>query len=182
VRLHGDTESAARERYKHYLQESLSCIHPSAYFYMGKQPLATEWALSTQPAPIPLDVRDGRTLYLTATQAFRTRKQKREWRVSATEYIYNVSESEGVHDYMFAWHWHPNQRPECHLHVSAELGNHTKLDKKHFPTARVSFEEVLRFLIQEFNVAPAKKDWRRALAETQERHERYRSWWGSKRR
>ena len=181
MRLHGETESAARERYKYYLQQALSCIHPSAYFYIGKQPLADEWALSTNPIPIPLQTRDGGVLYLTATQSFRTKRQKREWKVSTQAYIYNVSEWADTRDYMFAWHWHPSQPPECHLHVSAELSNHMKLDKKHLPTARVSFEEVLRFLIEEFDVEPAKSEWQGVLAETQERYERHRSWWGSTR-
>lgn len=182
MRLHGETEAAARDRYRHYLQQSLACIHPSAYFFFGKQPLAAEWALSTDPAPIPLHDRDGHEIFLTATQSFTMRKDKGEWRVSTREYIYNVSDSEDTRSYMFAWHWHPNQRPECHLHVNAELANGMKLHRRHVPTARVSFEEVLRFLIEECGIEPnTHSNWRTVLHATQERHEKHRTWWGSRR-
>lgn len=184
VRLHGDTEAAARERYLHYLQQALGCIHPQAYFYFAKRPLDPdgEWALATNPAPIPLQTQAGPVIYLTAAQAFRHRKYKGEWRVSTLEYIYNVSGAEDTRDYLFAWHWHPNQRPECHLHADAELANQMKLSKKHLPTARVSLEEVLWFLIDEFDVQAAKDpaECRRLLSETQRRHEKYRTWWGSR--
>jgi hypothetical protein len=185
VRLHGETESAARDRYWYYLQESLRCIHQSAYFYMSRPPLAQhkEWALTSSPASIPLGVSNGGTLYLSATQSFRVRRHKGEWRVSTQEYIYNVGETEDARDYMFAWHWHPNYgRPECHLHANAELPNGMKLDRKHLPTARISFEEVLWFLISEFGVVPAQDiaECQRVLSATQERHEKYRTWWGSR--
>jgi hypothetical protein len=181
VRLHGETENAARERYKHYLQEALACIHESAYFFLGKQPLAEDWALSTSPAPVPVRTRDSRELYLTATQSFRTRKHKGEWKVSTLEYIYNISESKDSHDYLFAWHWHPNLAPtECHMHVNATLSNGMPLNRKHLPTARIAFEDVLRSLIEEFDVEPAKDldASRHILRETQKLHEKHRTWWG----
>jgi hypothetical protein len=183
VRLTGENPAAARERYRYYLQQALACIHPTAYFYMSKTPLSEEWALATTPAPISLKVPNGRVLYLTAAQSFRVRKHKGEWKASALEYIYNVGETEDTRDYMFAWHWHPNQwGPECHLHASAELSNQMKLTRKHLPTARISFEEVLWFLINEFDVEPAQDlaECRRVLSETRRRHEQHRSWWGSR--
>jgi hypothetical protein len=184
VRLHGETESAARERYRHYLQQALACIHPSAYFYMSKPPLGPqdEWALTTDPASIELSVLEGQELYLSATQSFRMKRHKGEWKVSTLQYIYNVSQTQDVRDYLFAWHWHPNQEPmTCHLHADAELTNNMKLTRKHLPTARISFEEVLWFLIDEFDVVPAKDklECQQVLTETKKRHEKYRTWWGS---
>jgi hypothetical protein len=102
--------------------------------------------------------------------------------MSTQEYIYNVSDSEESHEYLFAWHWHPTYRPDCHLHVKAMLANEMGLTKKHLPTARVSFEEVLWFLIDEFDVFPAKEpdECRAILEDTRTRHERHRHWWGSR--
>src|SRR2546430_15876433 len=94
VRLHGETQAAARERYRYYLQQALACIHPTAQFYMSKTPLAEDWALATNPAPISLRGSKGSVLYLTAAQSFRLRKHKGEWKVSTQEYIYNVGETE----------------------------------------------------------------------------------------
>jgi len=184
VRLHGETEHAARERYCHYLQQSLACIDPTAYFYLAKRllpPQTDVWALTSDPPSIELHNRAGKPLYLSATQSFRTRWHKGEYKVSTLEYIYNVGERPDARDYMFAWHWHPNQPPvDCHLHVDAELSNGMKLSRKHIPTARISFEEVLRFLIDEFDVQHSNDRWREVLAETQQRHEKRRSWWGGR--
>jgi hypothetical protein len=64
---------------------------------------------------------------------------------------------------VFAWHWHPTrtpQKPYPHLHVRSEhrlLG--LALKNLHMPTGRVSFEEVVRFLIDELRVVPTRTDW-----------------------
>jgi hypothetical protein len=101
--------------------------------------------------------------------------------MSTQQYIYNVADTPDTHGYMFAWHWHPPLgRPECHIHANAEMSNGMKLDKKHLPTARVSLEDVLRFLMSECDVVPARDDWARVLDDTQQRHEKYRTWWGAR--
>jgi hypothetical protein len=186
VRLHGETPGDARERHRHFLQLALSCIHATAYLYFARPPLATDpdlWVLDSNPSPIPLDRWEGEPIYLTVTQSLRMRRHKRQWRMSTQQYIYNVAEGSDTRTYLFAWHWHPALgRSECHLHARAELSNGTRLDKKHIPTARISLEEVLRFLISECDVVPAKDEteWRKLLDESQKRHEQYRSWWGSR--
>jgi hypothetical protein len=179
---HGKTETAGRERYTYYLQQALGCIHPVAYFYTSRAPLADIWSLSTEPNPIPLETDSG-PVYLTVAQSFRPRIQKREWRMSTQQYIYNVSATADTHDYLFAWHWHPKLGPvQCHLHVDAKLANDMGLTKKHLPTSRVTFEDVLWFLIDEFDVYPAKElvECQRVLKETRERHEKARHWAGSR--
>ncbi len=162
------------------MNRALSCVHPHAYFYVSKRPLATDWALVSEPASVPVTLGDGSTLYLGATQSFRMRRDKGQWRVTTEEYIYNVGELEQTRDYMLAWHWHPNQRPECHMHVKAEPSGPIKFDGKHLPTSRVSFEEVLRFLITECDVQPVEAEWHAMLEETQGLFEQFRSWMGSR--
>lgn len=186
VLLHGETEKAGRDRYWFYLQDSLKCIHPTAIFYSSKRPItggAEEMVMTTSPDSIELQVSGGGVLYLSAAQSFRMRRHKGEWKASTLEYIYNVGERPDARDYMFAWHWHPNQPPDwCHLHVAAELSNQMRLDRKHLPTARVSFEEVLWFLIDEFEVVSAvpPDECKTRLEENRARHEKHRSWRGSR--
>jgi hypothetical protein len=57
---------------------------------------------------------------------------------------------------------------------------HWGSNKDHLPTARIAFEDVLRSLIEEFDVEPAKEldVCRRIQSETQQRHEKHRTWWG----
>lgn len=163
------------------MNAALSCVHPSAYFYVSKRPLAEDWALVSEPSPVPLEVRGGDTIFLAATQSFRMRRHKGQWKCSTEEYIYNITDEEDPRKYMFAWHWHPNQWPDTHMHVNAQLSNGMKLDGRHIPTARIAFEEVLRFLIAECEVEPAKEtaEWRTVLDETQERYEKFRTWFAS---
>jgi hypothetical protein len=184
VLLSGDTEANARERHKHYLQLALSSVTQGPYFFWARPPLATDqalWSLDSSPSPIPLKRRTGDPIYLTVTQSLRMKKHKREWRMSTQQYIYNVADVEDAHQYLFAWHWHPPLgRPECHLHARAALVDGTNLDGKHLPSSRVTLEDVLRFLVSEWDVEPVSVDWAQILEETQRTHERYKSWWGAR--
>ena len=66
---------------------------------------------------------------------------------------------------LFAYHWHPTGHSHVtrpHLHISgrtepAELGN------AHFPTGPVTLADVVRLLIQDFDVRPRRADWSRVL-------------------
>jgi hypothetical protein len=143
---------------------------------------ARHLAITTVPDPVPLK-RSAGPLFLSASQSFHFRPNPGapgQVKVSTDEYIYNVGESaESPRDYLFAWHWHPTNRPECHLHIKAHVGK-VDLHRRHLPTARVSLEEVLRFLIQECGVRPARDDWEAVLLDSQKRHEMYRTWSGAR--
>jgi hypothetical protein len=79
----------------------------------------------------------------------------------ADEYVYSVLMSDTEAGQLFAWHWHPGaHRPDCHIHVGARQGESRALYRLHIPSWRVAFEEVLRFLLEEFDVEPARDDWR----------------------
>jgi hypothetical protein len=161
-------------------------VNLTAQWHSGPRPIGpkSEVGLTTYPYPVPLNVGSGTELYLAATQAFHFERRSlvpTEWKVSTDEYIYNVGQSiEDARDYLFAWHWHPSIGPEhCHVHVRATLLNGMSLAGTHLPTARVTFEEVIRFLVGEFDVIQAREDWLDILADTQARHEKHRSWAGS---
>lgn len=160
----------------------MSCLDPNAQWYAGTPPLApTRFAITTTPSPIPVILRDSALAYLFLSQAghFEARA-RRDWKVSTDEYIYTVGWSEGnAREAAFAWHWHPSVRAECHFHVEARLSAEFTLEKKHIPTARVSVEEVFRFLIQDLDVSPARSDWDEVLRENRARHETHRTWGGS---
>jgi hypothetical protein len=50
------------------------------------------------------------------------------------------------------------------------------LSKLHIPTGRVSFEEVVRFLVEELRVVPIRADWREIVADSEVRFREYRTW------
>ncbi|MFM9107703.1 MAG: hypothetical protein ACKOWF_13505 [Chloroflexota bacterium] len=73
---------------------------------------------------------------------------------------------------LLAWHWRPSSNHPApgfpHGHVSAALRPSRPdgergvfpLDKRHLPTSGVMLEQILRMLIEEFEVEPIAADWR----------------------
>jgi hypothetical protein len=81
---------------------------------------------------------------------------------------------------LFVYHWHPTGSSPVrfpHLHVAgaapiplaAPAGDapprRLAIDKAHFPTDRVSFEEVVGLLIRDFDIEPHREDWERILSD-----------------
>jgi hypothetical protein len=124
------------------------------------------------------------SLLLTANQFFhfeRDERYQREWKVTTDGYAYHVRLSEEPSGELFQWHWHPQRhREECHLHVGAISPFLSDLHKKHIPSHRIAFEEVLLFLIREIHVLPIRSDWEAILADSQARFEAFRTWAGTK--
>jgi hypothetical protein len=67
---------------------------------------------------------------------------------------------------IIAWCWNQRERLEPHIHttVADPAGRSFRL---HVPTGgrNVTIEQVLRFLVEEWNVTPAADDWDARLAE-----------------
>jgi hypothetical protein len=84
--------------------------------------------------------------------------------------MYTISDSAVLETELISWHWHPPTRHRPHLHIKdlAHLG--------HVPTGRVTFESVLRYLIEDLAADPARKDWRSVLEGTELLHAKHRSW------
>lgn len=133
--------------------------------------------------PIELRTAAGPGLYLTFQQAFHHGDHPRfpgESKVFTDSYSYRVRYSEQAKDALFAWHWHPLVRPECHLHIGAPHATATDLHKKRVPAGRVSFEDVLLFLIAEMGVQPQHANYLADLGDSLARFDEYKSWAGSR--
>lgn len=144
---------------------------------------ADSWRLISSVDPIELRTASGHRLFLTFQQAFHHGDHPSfagESKVFTDSYSYRVRYSERAEDALFAWHWHPSVRPECHLHIGAPHAIATDLHKKHVPAGRVSFEEVLLFLIAEMEVQPLRRDYLAVLGDSLARFDEYKSWAGSR--
>jgi hypothetical protein len=93
--------------------------------------------------------------------------EQRLWTVGTAGWIYDLADSRD--ELISAFHWHPENsgrvaRPHVHVY-----GDHDTVDlhKLHFPTGRVSLEAVVRFLIEDLDVVPRRRDWDEVL----DRHE-----------
>lgn len=142
------------------------------------------WLLLCPTEPIELKTRSSPNLFLTFEQGcFHHGPHpdfQGEYKIFTDAYIYRVRYSEKPEDALFAWHWHPTARPECHIHIGAPHATATDLHRKHVPAGRVAFEEILLFLIHEMDVQPIKEDWQKLLGDSVERFETFRSWTGSR--
>jgi hypothetical protein len=186
VRIPAKSRKAAHRRYVRFLQLSLSCVSGRAHFATGPRPYGKkdDLALTTIPERIRLARQSKPPIFLSAAQEFhfvRDPRHSGEWKVQTDAYIYHLFMSDEDVDQLFARHWHPSIRPGCHLHVGPRSGRGRALYRLHVPMGRVAFEEVLRFLIDEFEVRPARKDWGSILSESQARFEAFRTWPGVRR-
>ncbi len=119
----------------------------------------------------PLELkRDGAPpVLLSANQHFHIEPFEGQYKVRTDGYIYRLARREDPGGALIAWHWHPDVRPDPHIHVDA-------FPEQHIPTGRVTFESVLAFLLGDLQVRPRMNDWREVLGETEELHKKYRTW------
>lgn len=90
----------------------------------------------------------------------------RSWSVATTGWVYRVNDA--AEQELFAYHWHPPGHSHVtrpHLHVSGRT-DPTELGDAHFPTGPVALADVVRLLIQDFDVRPRRADWSRVLDAT----------------
>ncbi|HEU0116550.1 MAG TPA: hypothetical protein VFQ80_17800, partial [Thermomicrobiales bacterium] len=97
------------------------------------------------------------------------------WVVHSTAYHYQIRDDHERE--IIAYHWHPGLGVD-YPHVQFKsLFAPIDLRKSHIPTGRVSFEAVVRFLIDELSVMPIRNDdWRAILNRNEQTFDRQRTW------
>jgi hypothetical protein len=100
------------------------------------------------------------------------------WRTHTLHYDYSAFGGETGSEERFAYHFEPASGvSEPHLHVNAEASWARKgLRKKHLVTGRVSLEDVVQMLIDDFGVPPRKANWRASLKRSRRLFAQRRSW------
>jgi hypothetical protein len=188
VREPAKSPAAARTRYVRFLQLSLSCLTKAVWFFTPGPPGRQDdvVALVASEAPVRLQRSHGPSrLSPSPTQLFKIIPDERyegEYKAQTLAYIYTVHiEAGSSEDAEFvAWHWHPPTTPgrtEPHPHVHAEHRlSGLSMSRLHIPTGRVSFEQVVRFLVDDLEVVPPRHDWRDVIAESEERFRAFRTW------
>ena len=124
---------------------------------------------------------ENKDLFLTATQLFKIIPDVRfpgEYKARTLAYIYSVrtDSDDAENAELIAWHWHPLTTPdrvEPHMHVQAVPPLGLKL---HTPSGRVSFEQVVRFLVDDLQVEPSRDDWRTIIDECDQRFREFKTW------
>jgi hypothetical protein len=157
----------------------LACLSTTAAWRCGPSPKPEVFSLLHIPGAIPLSLAN-RTMFFEAAQLFRFRydPSSRDWKCSTLAYSYSLAEDAQLAEECIAWHWHPGTSGEPHLHVRTEHPALGRLARLHLPTGHVSFESVVRFLIDDLGVeCQAQEGWRRELADAEPKwnEDRFRS-------
>lgn len=128
-----------------------------------------------------VDLAGKRRLGLASQFYYRVEKAEGEsgpWKVTTEAYQHALEDEDGRE--IIAYHWHPERGSAYnypHLHIGTGIGASLgEIHKRHFPTGRVSLEDVLRLVIKEFGAEPARADWEEVLEETQATYEVRRTW------
>ena len=93
------------------------------------------------------------------------------WKATTVAYLYDIDDEVGE---LLAYHWHPvghHADPRPHLHIRTDEGGRIWL-----PAGRVAVEEIIRLLVEQFEVAPQRNDWEQILDEAQTAFETWRTW------
>lgn len=123
----------------------------------------------------PIGLNDGRYLSVSMTLFLEKTDKGPRVKVAGSKYQYQLDRQGDA--WIFRYDYareSPNQYPSNHLHIRGTLTEKCLAEKQllehiHFSTDRVSFESVIRLLIEQFNIRPNNPPeiWRAVLAESE---------------
>lgn len=137
------------------------------------------WLAVTVPDVVPLRLSAGGRIYLKSTLQFHYADHPDypgERKVVTDEYAHTLSRDELLAEEILSWHWQPGSRVDPHLHVGPVPGGPPK--RRHIPSGRIAFEQVLKYAIEEEDVRPclAKAAALARINESLRRFEVFRTW------
>lgn len=159
-----------------HMRASVLCVSETAFWVVPqRKEVGHPFNMLLNDAPLRLrrpsdEQPSGRTsVHFVARQRLEPYwdEDRSEYRCGTRGYWYTVSD-ESLKE-IVSWHWHPANYPSPHVHVEGGYYGH-------IPTGRVTFESVIRFMLEELEVIPARSSWRRILAEQEDLHRQYRTW------
>ena len=178
----GKNPGEARQNFVGPLQQALSCVTQAVLITVksAHDPTLEVLTLSSGSARIGRD----RPFTLGVDLQYRIiefEDSRGPFKVSTVGYAYTLFEVAPDHEVpILAYHWHPHGRsqityPHLHIYQCAEIRRPDGREA-HFPTGRIAFEEILRLVIQEFNIRPIREDWETILDRTKAAFEKWRTW------
>lgn len=169
----GNTPYQAVKNFLAPLQLAISCVSHAVIRHGGKEydvnsgPYAIlvggKCKLKRDPA-LTLDIR-------MQYKIVEAPGERGPYKVTITAYMYIVDDHRGRE--VFSYHWQPDGPQVKHPHLHVE---HPAFKMAHFPTGRISLEDIVRLLVSDFGVRPLKSDWNEILSETHRKFSAYRTW------
>ncbi len=177
------TDAQAKARLLRVLGLSLSTVCSRGIWLVSPDPSGGGIVTAlTNPPVIPLQAGDSQIFIRSTIQYEYTDHQRfpGERKASTHQYAHTVGESESLKPQLYSWEWASAEPTYPHLHLRRSDPEFHGLGKLHIPTGRVFYEDVLRFLIKEHVVEPAREDWDEVLGESFSRVSTYSTWGGGR--
>lgn len=156
----GRTPHEALDQFIAPLQLAVSCVSDDVIQH------GCDYQIRTEPYAIQVGTKDGMIqlggrgrLRLAVQLQYRIIKP-RDFKISTAAYSYAIWDKTGENQ-ILRWDWHPriDHIPFPHLHIQD-----SKLKDEHLVTSRVTLEQVIKFLITQWDVKAIRRDWKAILA------------------
>jgi len=175
--LAGKTSTQAVQNFLDPIRQAVSCITTHVVIASGFESVSGRAHVITINDGDPIIFPSNKSVRFSFQMQYRIVQAEGErgpWKVVTAGYNYSVQDR--LEKEFFAYHWHRWVKPPFpHLHVCPGSGVNN-LRKVHLPTARISVEEILQLLIEQFRVKPIRNDWEKVLKRTKAAFEKYRTW------
>ena len=179
----GKNPYEAVDNFLHPLQSVFACFTQAVLDHRGGyDPQKQHVVLLPDDAPIQLKGDTEIDLYFSHRyEVVQTDDRERgPWKVRSLGYRYRIDFRQGSAE-LVSYHWHPDGKWKFpHLHVHPETAIFApNFRKAHFPTQRISIEDVLETAVREFGAKPLARregDWERILREARARFMMYKTW------
>lgn len=166
-RIPAKTDREAEDRFLHFLRQSLRSVSEGATWWV-KPPLADGLHNAfTSPSTLRIRTVDPEvSIYIRSTISFTFGEHpdyKGERKVFTEHYAHTVSLDPSTKPELWSWQWHPEGHEDAHIHVNGHGDGVGHLHRLHLPTGRITWEQVVRFIMTDLNGLPS-----RALGSTDE--------------
>jgi len=152
------------QAYVDLVQQQFACVTSAVVDVAGGYHVSDQPHILSAANGDEFSLRGSARVMLRAAQWYEittTALPSRRFIVELTGYFYTLLDH-NLRE-MVAFHWHPTanshvRTPHLHLGPGSQVGR-AELQRSHLPTGFVELQQVLRLLIEEFDVTPLRDDW-----------------------
>jgi hypothetical protein len=179
----GRSPKEAVDAFLEPLKVALSCVTRGqlvltrgAYGDVGE---THQWQLNGDDGATLGDVRLRAGMHFEVLDRGASQRDQR-FKVSTRGYVYGIELADDG-DELISIHWHPNgtspyRDPHYHLGEAAISPSGVFLARAHIASPRISFEHVVRSLVEDTGVRPLCDDWSERLSQTEALFDEHKSW------
>lgn len=172
----GLTPQKAFEDFRKPIDEAVRCLHPSIRlrerWYAANKSV---YLGSPQATGIPFKANNAPGYKLELQFQLNVVSCDEGFRMSTNRYIHEIKGPRSDVR-VAAWHWHPDVKNSSVAYPHFHLPDKTPFSTKHFPSGRITVEEIIRFVITEMEAEPTNNRWAESLDESEALHKLHRSW------